>query len=175
MTTVYHRKSEKEHHDKNVASHTKETSKVKAAKKKSQDLHEESMAQWQAAKDAHDRHREEEAKKYADAHEQWRITHAAWENEELPEGSVAPLEPEELVIPEYSIAAPEPPLLPSEPEPLEPLNSYRVRKVEKHERIETPDGTILVLSGRYVVTDSAGNQFSVSEEELNRFFVKEEL
>lgn len=169
----YHRKSEKEHYDKNADSHSKETTKVKAAKKKSQDLHEEAMTQWQEAKTAHDNHRVEEEKKYADTHEQWRITYASWENGELPEGSEAPLEPEALIIPEYELAAPELPLLPSEPEPLAPLNSHQVRKVKGHEKIETPDGTILVLSGRYVVTDSAGNQFSVSEEELNRFFVEE--
>lgn len=170
---VYHRKSEKEYHDKNAVLHTKETDKVKAAKKKSQDLHEEAMVQWQAAKAAHDKYREEETKKYADSHEQWRIIYAAWENGEFPEGSEAPFEPEELIIPEYVLAAPEPPLLPFEPEPLEPLNRYYARKVKKHEEIETPDGTILVLSGRYIMTDSTGNQFSVSEEELNRFFVKE--
>jgi hypothetical protein len=170
----YHRNSEKEHHDKTASSHKKETTKVKATKKKSEDLHEEATGQWHKAKNAHDKHMKEEEKKQADIHEQWRITYAAWENGELPEGSEAPIEPEELVVSEYELAAPEAPLLPSEPEPLEPLNSHEVRKVEDHEEIETPDGTILVLSGRYVLTDSAGNQFSVSEEELDRLFVVEE-
>src|SRR4029077_18423477 len=170
---VYHRKSEKDHHDKHAASHKKETDRVKAHKKKSQELHEEAVAQWQAAKTAHDKHLEKEAKKHADNHEQWRITHAAWENGELPEGSEAPLEPEALAIPEYELAAPVPPLLRPDPEPFEPLTTYQARKSEGHEEIETSDGTVLVLAGRYVVTDSDGNQFSVSEEEFDRFFGEE--
>jgi hypothetical protein len=169
----YHHKSEKQHYEKTAASHSKEIGKVKATKKKSQDIHEEAMAEWQAAKDAHDEHREKEAKKHADNHEQWRITHAAWENGEFPEGSDPPLEPEELIVPEYPLTAPEPPPPLPEPEPPEPLNTYQARKVEEHEEIETQDGTVLVLAGRYVMTDPAGNQFSVSEEELNRFFEKE--
>jgi hypothetical protein len=170
---VYHRKSEKEHHDKHAASHKKETDRVKAHKKKSQELHEEAVTQWQAAKAIHDKHLEKEAKKHADAHEQWRINHASWESGDFSEGSEAPLEPEALVIPEYELAAPAPPLLPPDPEPFEPLVTYQVRKAEEHEEIETSDGPVLVLAGRYVVTDSVGNQFSVSEEELNRFFGEE--
>src|SRR5262245_5118775 len=69
---------------------------------------------------------------------------------------------------------PTPPILPHEPTEPDPPVTYTARKVTKPEEIPTEAyGTILVLPGRYILTDPQGREHSVSETEFNSMFSEE--
>jgi hypothetical protein len=69
--------------------------------------------------------------------------------------------------------APTPPLLPQEPEAVDPssLKVYEARMAETVEEIETPNGQLLILPGRMVLTDNDGVIFSISEQEFNSGYI----
>jgi hypothetical protein len=68
---------------------------------------------------------------------------------------------------------PTPPLLPPEPEAIDPssLKVYEARIAETVEEIETPNGQLMILPGRMVLTDNDGVIFSISEQEFNNGYV----
>jgi hypothetical protein len=116
---------------------------------------------------------------YQKYYDDWVVQHAAWEqqysawqqDQKLKSGELPPEPPFEPPAPQEPVFAP----YPEEPKPPDPgiFTIYESREITEPETLSTSAGDALILPGRIILTGSDGVSFSVSDQELEIFYVLE--